>query len=78
MPRKLGGLVVALIAILLQGYPPPGTTEFLNNTGDTVTVRWAREQVSVPAGGSVPVKSYEFPSTFEIAKSHGSWHYIAR
>src|SRR5512133_1894445 len=70
--------VVFAIAALLTGCPPPGTTEFRNATGDAVTVRWASEQVSVPAGASVPVKSYAFPRTFEVITPHHTWHYTAK
>jgi hypothetical protein len=71
-------LAVYALALLLAGCPPPGTTEFRNATGDPVTVRWAREQVSVPAGASVPVTSYEFPRTFEIITPYHTWHYVAK
>ncbi len=66
------------LALLLGGCPPSGTTEFRNDTNQTVTVRWAREQVSVPAGASVPVSGYEFPRTFDVITPHHSWHYAAK
>jgi len=69
---------VCTLALLLAGCPPPGTTDFRNATGDTITVRWAREQVSVPAGALVPVKSYEFPRTFDVLTPHDTWHYVAK
>jgi hypothetical protein len=81
MPRALPIVnvsVVCALALLLTGCPPPGTTEFRNATGDAVIVRWAHEQVSVPARASVPVKSYEFPRTFEVITPHHTWHYVAK
>ena len=74
----VGRSLLCTFTILLGGCPPPGTTEFRNDTGDAITVRWAREEVSVPAGASVPVKSYEFPRSFEIITSHRTWHYTAK
>jgi|SRR6266540_2712380 len=74
----LGFSLLSTLALFLGGCPPPGTTEFRNDTADAVTVRWAREQVSVPAGASVSVKSYEFPRTFEIITPHQTWHYAAK
>jgi hypothetical protein len=66
------------VTLFLEGCPPPGTTELRNDTGSPITVRWAREQVSVPAGASVPIKSYEFPRTFDIVTLHHTWHYAAK
>ena len=77
-PRLVHVSIACAIALLLSGCPPPGTTEFRNATGEAVTVRWAREQVSVPAGASVPVKSYEFPRTFEVVTPHHTWRYVAK
>jgi len=76
--QTLSALVVFSVTLLLQGCPPPGTTEFRNNTGNPITVRWARNEVSVPASASVPVKSYEFPRDFEVVTPHRTWHYIAK
>ena len=77
-PQLFRLLVTCTLALLLAGCPPPGTTEFRNATRDAVTVRWAHEQVSVPAGGSAPVKSYEFPRNFDVVTPHPTWHYVAK
>jgi hypothetical protein len=69
---------LSTVAFVLAGCPPLGTTEFRNATNDPVTVRWAREQVSVPAGASVPVKSYEFPDAFEVITPRHTWRYAAK
>ena len=74
----LGVLVVFSMVLFLQGCPPPGRTEFSNDTRDAVTLRWAREKVSVPAGTSVAVKSYEFPRSFEIVTPHRTWRYVTK
>jgi hypothetical protein len=70
--------MLSSVAMLLAGCPPLGTIAFRNATDDPVTVRWAREQVSVPAGASAPVKSYEFPNAFEVITPQHTWHYVAK
>ena len=74
----LGVLVVFSMVLFLQGCPPPGRTEFRNDTRDAVTVRWAREEVSVAAGTSATVKSYEFPRSFEVVTPRRTWRYVAK
>ena len=73
---RLSALLI--VALVLAGCPPLGTTEFCNATENPITVRWAREQVSVPAGASVPVKSYEFPDEFEVITPRYTWRYVAK
>jgi hypothetical protein len=68
-------LAVGGAALILQGCPPSGTTTFVNNTGQAITVHYADKTISVADGASGAIESFIWPRTFEIATPRQTWHY---
>jgi len=54
--RILQLLVLGLAAFLMQGCPPLGSTEFINNTGRPITIHYAEKTVSVVQGASTTIR----------------------
>ena len=63
------------LCFLLQGCPPVGTTEILNDTGQPITVRWSDKVVEVSAGSSATIRPALLPETFQIQTPKVVWRY---
>ncbi|HXQ01539.1 MAG TPA: hypothetical protein VN801_01125 [Candidatus Udaeobacter sp.] len=74
--RILQLLVLGLAAFLMQGCPPLGSTEFINNTGRPITIHYAEKTVSVVQGASTTIRGYTWPESFDIDTPRRTWHYM--
>ena len=74
-PKYPALILVAAVCFLLQGCPPVGTTEILNDTGQPITVRWADKGVAVSTGSSARIRPALLPETFQIETPKEVWRY---